>query len=103
MLFSRDELSLLKNGYFRIIRIEERFVTVQSKNTGHCWMIFKKVLETEKPVVLYHKHNITDEYYHEHKRDWTVAKVIKEIKKHDRYVVDHPNYLKRRKNGHKLA
>lgn len=103
MKFYKDELALVKNDYFRVIRVEDRFVTVQSRNTGHVWMIFKKTYETDRPVVLHHKHSLTDEWFHEHKRGWTVAEMVKEIKRHDKYVVAHPNYLSRKRGGHKLA
>lgn len=103
MGFSKTELSLLKNDYFKVIRVEDRFVSVQSKNTGHCWMIFKKTYDPDRPIVLHHKHSITDEWYHEHKRGWTVSEMVKEIKKHDKYVVAHPNYLKLKRYGHKNA
>lgn len=103
MGFSKTELSLLKNDYFKVIRVEDRFVSVQSKNTGHCWMIFKKTYDPDRPVVLHHKHSITDEWYHEHKRGWSVEEMVKEIKKHDKYVIAHPNYLKQKRYGHKNA
>ena len=45
---------------------EEKFIEVKSKNTGHCWMIFKKTYDQIKPVILYHKHKANDEWYHEH-------------------------------------
>ena len=86
MRFNKTELSLLKNDYFKVIRVEDRFVSVQSRNTGHRWMIFKKTYDPDSPIVLHHKHCITDEWYHEHKRGWTVEEMVKEIKKHDKYV-----------------
>ena len=103
MGFSKTELSFLKNDYFKVIRVEDRFVSVQSKNTGHCWMIFKKTYDPDRPIVLHHKHSITDEWYHEHKRGWSVEEMVKEIKRHDKYVVAHPNYLKLKRYGHKQA
>jgi hypothetical protein len=84
---------LLSGGYFTIIREEERFVEVKSKNTGHCWMILKKTYDANKPVVLYHKHQINDEWYHEHWKIWTVESAVKSIKSHDAYVVERPNYI----------
>ena len=103
MRFKKSELLLLTNSYFKVLRIEENFVSVQSKNTGHCWMVFKKTYEKDKPVVLHHKHKITDEWYHEHKRGWTVAEMIEEIKSHDEYVLNHPDYLKWKRKGRRLA
>lgn len=102
-MFTNSEKKLLGGGYFTIIREEEKFIEVKSRNTGHCWMIFKKTYDPDRPIVLHHKHSITDEWYHEHKRGWSVEEMVKEIKKHDKYVVAHPNYLKRKKNGYKPA
>lgn len=102
-MFSTSEKRQLGDEYFIIIREEERYIEVKSKNTGHCWMIFKKTYDLDRPVVLHHKHSITDEWYHEHKRGWTVGEMVKEIKKHDKYVVAHPNYLKQKRYGHKNA
>ena len=103
MKFKKTELLLLQNDYFNVIRVEENFVSVQSKNTGHCWMVFKKTYDMDKPVVLHHKHNITDEWYHEHKRGWTVEEMVKEIKQHDQYVLEHPNYLLWKRKGRRTA
>ena len=102
-MFTNSEKKLLGGGYFIIIREEEKFIEVKSRNTGHCWMIFKKTYDPDRPIVLHHKHSITDVWYHEHKRGWSVEEMVKEIKKHDKYVVAHPNYLKRKKNGYKPA
>ena len=41
-MFSTSEKRQLGDEYFIIIREEERYIEVKSKNTGHCWMIFKK-------------------------------------------------------------
>ena len=65
-MFTNSEKKLLGGGYFTIIREEEKFIEVKSRNTGHCWMIFKKTYDQDKPVVLYHKHGKTDAWYHEH-------------------------------------
>ncbi len=102
-MFTNSEKKLLGGGYFTIIREEEKFIEVKSRNTGHCWMIFKKTYDQDKPVVLYHKHGKTDAWYHEHKRGWMVGEMVKEIKKHDKYVIAHPNYLKQKRYGHKHA
>ena len=102
-MFTKPELKLFKDGYFNIIRIEDRIIMAQSKNTGHCWMIFRKELETEKPYVLYHKHSLKDPWYHEHRRARCVSHLVKEIKSHDGYVVEHPDYLKQLKYARRTS
>ena len=86
-MFTNSEKKLLGGGYFTIIREEEKFIEVKSRNTGHCWMIFKKTYDQDKPVVLYHKHGKTDAWYHEHWKTCTVKKAVASIKSHDGYVL----------------
>lgn len=102
-MFTSSEKRLLGGGYLTIIRGEEKYIEVKSKNTGYCWMIFKKTYDRDKPVVLYHKHTLNTEWYHEHKRGWTVEEMVKEIKRHDKYVLKHSAYLKRKRNDRKPA
>ena len=45
-MFSTSEKRQLGDEYFIIIREEERYIEVKSKNIGHCWMIFKKTYDT---------------------------------------------------------
>ncbi len=87
-MFTRKEVNMLHDPYFRVIREGEQFVEVQSVNTGHCWNIYKHQLEKEYKVTLYHKHKRTDEYYHEHRKCRSVIKAIEEIKSHDKYVLE---------------
>ena len=82
-MFTNSEKKLLGGGYFTIIREEEKFIEVKSRNTGHCWMIFKKTYDQDKPVVLYHKHGKTDAWYHEHWKTRTVKSTVSNIKSHD--------------------
>ena len=95
-MLTRLEKKLVKNRYFTVINDEHKFIEVKSNNTGHIWMIFRKALESNRPVVLYHKHTM-DEWYHEQYRSWTVEDAVKEIKRHDAYVVRHPDYMRRKK------
>ena len=86
-MFTRREKQLLGGGYFTIIREEEKYVEIKSKNTQHQWIIFKKAIDSDKPVPLYHKHTADTKYYHKHWETWTVAKAVESIKSHDTYVI----------------
>lgn len=99
LLFSKQEMKLLKDEYFVVIRREDRFVEVMSKNTQHCWMVFKKRSKVDRPVCLYHKHTRDTQWYHLHWETKTVAGAVKDIKDHDSYVLMHPDYLAKRKRG----
>lgn len=88
-MFTNKEMKLLGDGYFTIIRTEERFAEVLSNSTSHQWMIFKKLSATDKPVTLYHKHTADTKYYHKHWETWSVAMAVESIKGHDDYVIEY--------------
>ena len=96
-MFTNSEKKLLGGGYFTIIREEEKFIEVKSRNTGHCWMIFKKTYDQDKPVVLYHKHGKFDAWYHEHWKTRTVKSAVSNIKSHVDYVLSNPNYIQKKR------
>ena len=98
-MFSSSEKRLLGDGYFNIIREEDKFIEVRSKCTGHYWMVFKKTYDQNKPVVLYHKHGKNDAWYHEHWKTWTVKSAVSNIKSHDEYVLSHPNYIQEKRGN----
>ena len=94
-MFTRKEKQLLGVEYFTLIREDERFIEVESKCTGHCWMVFRKTYEAYKHIVLYHKHSMLDRWYHKHWRGWTVANAVANIKAHDKFVIDNLKYLEK--------
>ena len=87
-MFTRKEHSFFNDPYFKIVREEQQYIEVQSVSTGHCWNVFKNQFELTCKVKLYHKHKLTDQYYHEHRQCRTVAEAVKEIKEHDEYVLE---------------
>lgn len=95
-MFTKSEKRLLGDDSFTIIRNEEKFIELQSKDTGHCWVIFKKTYEKDKLVVLYHKHTVNTDWYHEHWNTCTVKSAIASIKAHDGYVL---KYKEGKNNG----
>lgn len=95
-MFTNSEKRLLGGGYFAIIREEEKFIEVKSRNTGHCWMIFKKTYDQDNPVVLYHKHTANTDWYHDHWKTCMVKSAVASIKSHDDYVL---KYKEAEKNG----
>lgn len=79
--------------WYRLIRLLERSeapeeVPDQSKNTRHCWIIQKRSsLTNHKPVILYHKHHLSDPYYHKQYATLTVKHAIQISKEHDAYIL----------------
>lgn len=77
-------------GYFLTIRHTEDFYELQSKNTGHYWVVKKCHNPVDgKSVVLFHRHNTPTNRYHKHHYHGSVKNAVMEIKSHDRYVLDH--------------
>ena len=89
IIFTNKDRKLLREPYFIFLREEERFIEVKSKNTQHCWMIFKKVSPSDRPVTLYHKHHQSDPYYHKQYATLTVKHAIQILKEHDEYILTH--------------
>lgn len=87
-MFSDYEKRLCHDFYFLVLREEERFIEIQSKNTRHCWIIQKRSsLTNHKPVILYHKHHLSDPYYHKQYATLTVKHAIQILKEHDAYIL----------------
>lgn len=93
-MFTRREKQLIEDGYFTIIRNEDKYIEVRSKNTRHQWIIYKNSFDSNKPVTLYHKHRADVEYYHRHWETWTVELAVKSIKNHDNYVMNNGKKVK---------
>lgn len=87
-MFNNVDKRLLGPPYFERIREEEQFIEVKSINTQHCWMIFKKISLSDRPVVLYHKHHQNDKYYHKQYETKNVKQAVDSIKSHDAYVIE---------------
>ena len=87
-MFTGPELSLFHNPYFSIIRLNDELCQLRSRNTGHCWMIWKNYNADPFRIELYHKHHLQDKYYHQQRRQvCSVRNAIRIIKEHDRYVL----------------
>ncbi len=83
-MFTREELQGLDRHYFSVVVAEEKGVTLISKCTRHVWYIQSVDVMNRRYCLVYHKHNISDPY-HNHSKCGTLAKAVKDIKKHDKY------------------
>lgn len=90
IIWTQKEKRKLSDTYFKILQITEKYYELQSKNTGHHWIV-KKICTGKYPVVLYHKHSRKNTYYHKQCGVYTVTQAINEIKKHDQYIQCHLN------------
>jgi len=69
-----------------LIRSDDTFYEIKSKNTNHLWII-KKNLSSNHLIHLYHKHSVDMQYYHKQKSVNTVRFAIDMIKSHDDFVM----------------
>jgi hypothetical protein len=107
-MFSKEELAIFNIPYFEIVSdIEDRaadtLIEIKSKNTGHYWRLHKKknIPKGKRTVVIYHKHNITDEY-HRHYEAYRIIQAICSIMEHDTYVMSgsKPTISDKKRHGH---
>lgn len=74
--------------YFNIIRIHDYYYEIQSKNTKHCWVIYKHSFDQiDRPIIIYHKHSSKQRYYHKHGEVYSIKHAIVLIMRHDEYVI----------------
>ena len=86
-MLTKKDLFLISSDYFMILNRAKFYLELLSKNTGHCWNIYKHGSPDKYPVWIYHKHRQADQCYHLHKRTGSVEQAIKEIQKHDQYCL----------------
>jgi hypothetical protein len=88
-IFTIPERRLLNAGYFTIIRSDETFYEIKSKNTGHYWIVKKQNSSPSVPIQVYHKHSLQIPYYHKQRSTNTVQRAIEIIKEHDAFAMSH--------------
>lgn len=83
-MFSKHEIFLLDQEYFKIIRCSQKEMVIESNNTKHCWAIVPIVTRKGKTFKIWHSHSKYNDF-HDHANAATVESAIKKIKKHDDY------------------
>ena len=87
-MLTKKDLLLISSDYFMILKRTKFYLELVSKNTGHCWTIYKHGSPDKYPVWLYHKHKKLDQCYHLHRRTGSVEFAVKEIVQHDTYFLN---------------
>ncbi len=85
-MFSNFELSLFHSDYFSNFSYENGIIEVQSKNTGHWWLIFRMDMPRSTMVAVRHRYPGVKKYHvqcHVH----TLHKAYTMIKEHDTYIL----------------
>ena len=86
VVWTQREKRELSNPYFKLLKVTEEYYELQSKNTGHLWIV-KKQYFRQPHIMLYHKHSKNIPYYHKQCKIYTVMQAINIIEKHDRYIL----------------
>lgn len=78
----------INKQYFNMLRVADDYIEIMSKNTKHCWIIYKtKSFIDSKPIIIYHKHYKQVPYYHRHGVAYNDLQAIEKIMSHDEYVL----------------
>jgi len=101
-MFTKKDIRLLNEQYFKILKTTDHFYEIQSNNTKHCWILRKSPGIERFPVIVYHKHTLKTAYYHNHANAMTVEHAIKLIKGHDDYVLHPETYTYARAERRRL-
>lgn len=84
-MLTKKDLQQVSLNEFVILKQTNYYIELISKNTGHCWTIYKHGSSDKYPVWLYHKHSQKDQCYHLQRKKGSVKAAIKEIQVHDQY------------------
>ena len=81
-----DEISLKKIDakYFNIVLLDNKDITLQSRNTGHYWYLHCTEYPQDELLVMFHKHRFRYPY-HQHGRANTLRQAVKSIQGHDKW------------------
>jgi len=97
-MFTAKELSAIDRRHFSVIRAGCLAVTIQSRNTGHCWHI---LYGEPRPGVIscriWHTHR-KGTAFHEHGHGRNLAACIRQIKSHDAWQLKKDANRRRFKN-----
>lgn len=88
LLFSTNVLDQIDDKYFKVINKDAFTVTLQSKNTKHCWHILLQEYGRIKSCSIYHTHH-AGTAYHLHGHAGSLLDALEEIYQHDEYHLTH--------------
>ena len=84
-MFSREDIECLDPGYFVIIYMDDRDVTIMSRNTRHMWYIHNPEYPLVGSCIIFYKHKVSHPY-HQHGRSNTLRQAVRSIKRHGKYI-----------------
>lgn len=83
-MFTQKDFNSIDRSYFKVIHTGCYGLTLQSKNTKHCWYIENQDLGNYESCKIYHTHH-EGTPMHEHGHGRTLHSCIRRIKSHDEY------------------
>lgn len=83
-MFTQKELKHIDKSYFRVLTAGCYGVTLQSRNTRHCWYIASEEHGRYRSCRIYHTHH-KGTAMHEHGHGRTLGSCMEQIKSHDVY------------------
>ncbi len=86
-MFTMSDVDKIDRKYFKVLNTSAFTITLQSKNTGHCWHMLNQEYCNKSTVALFHTHVYGSEYHH-HANAKNVSQCISIIQKHDRYQIE---------------
>ena len=96
-MFTQKDLQSIDRNYF-IVKFEGCYgVTLQSKNTKHCWFITSEDYGHFQTCTIFHTHH-EGTPMHEHGHGKTLYSCMKKIKDHDVYQIIKDSKKRRARN-----
>ena len=87
-MFSTNEIDQIDDDYFIVINKNAFTVTLQSKNTEHCWHILLREYGRAKSCIIYHTHH-AGTAYHLHGHACSLSAALETIHDHDEFHLTH--------------
>jgi hypothetical protein len=86
-MITKEELKKVEGNYFEVLQAGAFAITLKSKNTGHYWHLLEREYPTFRNFVIYHKHNVSDEY-HVQGTACDLATAVSGIRSHDEFQMN---------------
>lgn len=85
--FMEISLKKIDAKYFNIVLLDNKDITLQSRNTGHYWYLHCTEYPEEQSLIIFHKHFFKCPY-HQHGKANTLNQAVRSIKEHDKFQLE---------------
>ena len=83
-VLSRKDIECLAPEYYEINYMDDRDVSIMSRNTRHMWHIHNPKYPLMGSCIIFHKHKVSHPY-HQHGRSNMLRQAVRSIKRHDKW------------------